>query len=839
MNITTDIKQKEILGVPGPDKYTNRLLAGDVEANGLLEKVSKIWCIVSEDIESKEMFIFHDYPEYNDVVVIDEDDDLEYTIPTRTGTLAQGVEFWRLAANNGSKLIVHNCGGYDKILLERFYPDFKTPDDGWHDTFIQSKMAWFDRPTPKGARGPHGLQAYGCRLGVNKPDVKDWSEMNAFKLHRCISDVKIQGKTYEYLERERKLVLNKLDVDLLGAWDMENEYRKNVSQQELNGALVDQPHIDNCIIDLDLKIEVLTEKIEPNLPPTLKKHSVKISRSEMAMIFYGREVKDTYEMVKVDGEMVRKAVKQYYKPSTNFHRTIKTNSYTAFEISCGASPAFIKKRDLTGWIKENFPATPPKEWDIEKEIIEVKVLNKNTCDFFEVKEGDVDYIAGPHTRISFKSSVLTQSDVVKSFLVQLGWHDAEEWNNKKDSDGGFIKAEVDTIVRWPSYASPENQMVHKIKKGGLLVTSPKLTDDDYEKLPSGLGEDISHFNTYNHRRRFLENPDKPEEKGLRAHIRKNGRVPCGVNNFNTSSGRSSHSVWVNVAGDGSLYGKECRSTIIAPEGKILVSSDMKSAQLSIASFLANNKEYYKAVADGQEFIKNEEGEDVYVGESGHCVNARAFTLVTMEEWKKAIKTQDKDLIHSITLRRKGSKSGTFACLFGASGKKVATTLGIPEDLGNEKKNAFLKTLGLDNVIDILGRMVKKNSRSGGGYMEVPFGYFVWCNKKHKLLNYACQSVEAACQKWAENYFHKEITKLGLDDKCKKILTMHDEYLIESDIDCAEEVGKLMRKSYEEVSYAVWEWYSKHSKWFVGDDLPDFCFNLDGGYTTGNNYYECH
>ena len=94
--------------IPSKEEYTNRKLAGDIEANGLLDKVTKLWCIVSQDVETKKMFIFHDYPEYDNVVVIDPDDDLEYTIPERTGSFEEGVEFWRLAANNGSKLIVHN-----------------------------------------------------------------------------------------------------------------------------------------------------------------------------------------------------------------------------------------------------------------------------------------------------------------------------------------------------------------------------------------------------------------------------------------------------------------------------------------------------------------------------------------------------------------------------------------------------------------------------------------------------------------------------------------------------------------------------------------------------------
>ena len=54
------------------------------------------------------------------------------------------------------------------------------------------------------------------------------------------------------------------------------------------------------------------------------------------------------------------------------------------------------------------------------------------------------------------------------------------------------------------------QMVKIVKKGEYR----KQTDDDYEQLPEGLGRKIAEYNTYQHRRRFLENRDDPENKGL-------------------------------------------------------------------------------------------------------------------------------------------------------------------------------------------------------------------------------------------------------------------------------------------------------------------------------------
>ena len=227
-----------------------------------------------------------------------------------------------------------------------------------------------------------------------------------------------------------------------------------------------------------------------------------------------------------------------------------------------------------------------------------------------------------------------------------------------------------------------------------------------------------------------------------------------------------------------------------------------------------------------------------IGESGHCVNARMFELVSEEEWKRAIVTQDEDLLHSIMLRRKKSKGGTFATIFGASGKKIGQTLGIPEELGQEKKDAFLNNIGLDEPIRRLELMIQKYSRSGGGYIELPFGYWAYCKQKHKYINYLIQGSEAVCQKVAVNYFEqklaKEVKAGNLD--AFKVIDMHDEFLVESHEDCTEEVGKLMSESYRYASDATWDWHKSKSKWF--NDIT-FCFNLDGGYEVGDSYLSVH
>jgi len=527
--------------------------------------------------------------------------------------------------------------------------------------------------------------------------------------------------------------------------------------------------------------------------------------------------------------------KPYFKPSMNFTNTEKITTYYGFNLSYGASPTFNKKKDLTDWIKASFPDTKPKDWDIEKQLEEKVVLNKHTCLYFGVEPTDTDIICGAYTKVSIEPSTLTQGDVVKAFLITLGWNDAEDWNLKTDFNDDYIKVDKVTEVRWPPTAAPENQMVKILKKGELMVSSPKLSEEDYDQLPEGIGKKIAEYNTYKHRRGFLENAKDPENKGLLSYLRPDGRVGAGVNNFATRSGRGAQRIWVNAPSDSALYGKEIRQCIIAEDGYSLVGVDMKSAQLSIAAYYANNYEYYNSVATGVEYDEDKK----YVGNSAHCVNARMFGMVSELEWNTAVTTQEPNLLHSIGLRRKGSKGGSFAVIFGASGKKVGKTIGIPESEGNARKNLFLSQMGLDSTIKALKAYEDKYKHKGGWYLPLAFGYWLWNNSGHKNVNTVVQGFEALAQKLMTLKFRKELQRQGLEDKVWMILDVHDEKLLEVVEGYEDIAGKLAGECYTWAAEQIFNYHTKRPKEFANSSPPSFPIDLNGGYKLGKDYYAVH
>lgn len=332
-----------------------------------------------------------------------------------------------------------------------------------------------------------------------------------------------------------------------------------------------------------------------------------------------------------------------------------------------------------------------------------------------------------------------------------------------------------------------------------------------------------------HRLRYLSNPED-EDKGILNAVRSDGRLTCGINSFNTSTGRSTHNGLVNMPSMKALFGEPIRRCVVAPEGRVFVSSDMASAQLQIAAYYANNLEFYEAVLNGQEY----DADHKYVGKSGHCLNSRLFTLVSEEEWLEAVKTQDPELIKSITLRRAKSKNGVFAIIFGCGDGKLASTLGIKKSFGAGVKKAYLENMGLERTFKVLDKMVKTNKRGGGGYIELPMGYYCWCPSPHKQMNYLVQGTEAVAQKLAQNHMEMRVRQEKLDGFC--IMSMHDEYTWEASPEDAQRVGELLDESYKAASQKICKWHREKSLWF---DYINFEFDLSGGFDIATNYRDVH
>ena len=154
----------------------------DVEANGLLNTVTQIHCIVLFDYEKE---IYYKYHNHTDI--------------QRDGSIEDGIN--KLVQYD--RLIGHNITGYDLPLIQRFFPDIKnrlnlkdyeyfTDSGKIVDTYMISTIVYPERRF-------HSVDSYGKDFNIEKPEHSDWANFSKQMLHRCTEDVKIQVKIYEGL----------------------------------------------------------------------------------------------------------------------------------------------------------------------------------------------------------------------------------------------------------------------------------------------------------------------------------------------------------------------------------------------------------------------------------------------------------------------------------------------------------------------------------------------------------------------------------------------------------------------------------------------------------------
>ena len=149
-------------------------LVFDIESNGLLEEISTIWCIVCQNVDTKEIISFSDH-----------DDTLQST--------QAGLDYLQAA----DVLIGHNIIGYD-IPAIKIVTGIDLLDKKCYDTLIMSQMLRYKR------NHRHGLKGWGEKLGDSKLDYSDWTRYTPEMLTYCIQDVELNTQVYEELVKEFK-----------------------------------------------------------------------------------------------------------------------------------------------------------------------------------------------------------------------------------------------------------------------------------------------------------------------------------------------------------------------------------------------------------------------------------------------------------------------------------------------------------------------------------------------------------------------------------------------------------------------------------------------------------
>ena len=213
---------------------SNRRCVADLEADGLLDTATIVWCGVFKDRDTKEVFKFRPHQ----------------------------IEAMLKFMDTCSELQMHNGIGYDFPLLRKLYGyEYKGKKI---DTLVLSRLLNPKRTLPFNCPnkriGPHSVEAWGYRVGRGKPEHEDWSKFSEDMLHRCSEDVEIQFMIYDELMKETS------KGDWSVAIPLTMKLFELLQRQEEYGWLVDVEHMQRCINLLDHWVCRIDKVLTPKLP---------------------------------------------------------------------------------------------------------------------------------------------------------------------------------------------------------------------------------------------------------------------------------------------------------------------------------------------------------------------------------------------------------------------------------------------------------------------------------------------------------------------------------------------------------------------------------------------
>lgn len=290
-------------------------LVFDLEADGFLEEATKVWCIAAKCIG--EPIGWHKAWEQ---------DEIEFALSLLT---------------EADELIGHSIIDYDLPLLEKLYNWRPTIGTKITDTVVRSRLYKSDRRLPNGcptSATPHGLLAWGYRVGRVKPDHTDWTKFSPEMLHRCEEDVEINVLVYAALEREKQ----EIECDWTDAEKTEEAVQARITEQQRTGTPLDIERVNRLRERVEERLYSIREKVVPLIPEVIEPKSKQRTWPK--------------KQFKKDGTATINAIKYYGEG----HVTYRTDVLSRTAPISLTSPTQVKEYLLSiGWV--------PLEWNYKKD----------------------------------------------------------------------------------------------------------------------------------------------------------------------------------------------------------------------------------------------------------------------------------------------------------------------------------------------------------------------------------------------------------------------------------------------------------------------------------------
>jgi len=209
----------------------------DIETNGFMPTVDKIWMLVLVNVDTGEVKSY-----------VSKDGNPDHF------TIHEGLN----ELHKADVIIGHNVIGYDNVVLKHLTGWEPDPHQKVMDTWVLSQLNQYKRDHK------HGLEGWGSKLGYPKLPFDNFSEYTDEMLTYCIRDVELNAKVYKYLVEEATKIIAKFPLYRKGI-DVEMEFAKIESDIRNKGWMFDMASAQTLLTKINNELNAIESVLEPRI----------------------------------------------------------------------------------------------------------------------------------------------------------------------------------------------------------------------------------------------------------------------------------------------------------------------------------------------------------------------------------------------------------------------------------------------------------------------------------------------------------------------------------------------------------------------------------------------
>jgi DNA polymerase-1 len=207
----------------------------DVECDGLLDRVTKIWCLVLVNPDTGEVKPYSDHD-------------------PKLPKVAEGLQ----ELNKADIIFGHNCIGFDNVVLKKVLGWSPAPSVRVIDTWIMSMLLQYKRDHK------HGLAGWGEKFKFPKLEFSDFTQYTQEMLTYCIRDVELNVLVYKELTQQAQKLMTKYPLFSKGL-EVEMEFAKIEADIQYKGWKFDMDGAIKLLGEIDDKLEAIERVLEPRI----------------------------------------------------------------------------------------------------------------------------------------------------------------------------------------------------------------------------------------------------------------------------------------------------------------------------------------------------------------------------------------------------------------------------------------------------------------------------------------------------------------------------------------------------------------------------------------------